>query len=457
MQGNRKLVCTFTVSQWYTMPEAMQRIAEAAHGEDVPVAWQLSYQTALAEKPILDAFHERYADEIVMSRGSETLDDWRRQFPWAMLNTVGGARPRGDALRKLRDDGIEGLWGYCDQQIGPDGITHWGCPWGLFPVSEITAFTPAQEQGAVIGVPWTLRDLHKCHHLGQAINFAMDPIEMIRSATLCKGQDITFFQDLLDELISNLPWNERVYCCLHEEANGAWIAPGKEVSDEGATRGDSEDMYRMMSEWLRYAKAQGVTMTTIPRAVKDYREIAGGKTLPSTLLTRDKFRGRIRHYVPPLPDGVRFWEMGPAGSFPDTLFHFDGECQLVFEHPHLLPITVLDYRAQHDASPNRPYPKETAAPRLLDWRNLRQGNERTLSYRLYGYCSMPFGITEWGDFRGWEVLSTNATSARIIDERVLLLRFPFDNRETESLRINEEVEKGHEFFVKLTGRGARRS
>ena len=68
MRGNEALICTFTVSQWYTMPDAMMRMAEVAHGEGVPVAWQLSMATAREEKRVLDAFHERYGDEIVMSR-----------------------------------------------------------------------------------------------------------------------------------------------------------------------------------------------------------------------------------------------------------------------------------------------------------------------------------------------------------------------------------------------------
>jgi hypothetical protein len=322
----------------------------------------------------------------------------------------------------------------------------------MFPVSETTGFTPSQSSGAVVGVPWTLRDLHKCHHLGQAINFAMDPIEMIRSGTLCRGENITFFQDLFDELVANLGWNERVYCCLHEEANGAWIAPGKERSDEGATPDESRDMYGMLAEWLRYAKSRGATMSTLPHAVRDFLQISGGGTLPSTLLTRDKFRGRIRHYVPPLPDGIGFRELGPAGSFPDTLFHFDSECQLIFEHPGVLPTVVLDYRAQHDPGPNRPYPRETSVPRLLEWTNVRRGGERTLSWRLSGYYSMPYGIAEWGDFRGWEVAATDASTARIIDGRVLFLRFMFQNTETESLRINEEMESGHTFHVTLRAR-----
>jgi len=459
MRRNDGLVCTFTVSQWYTMPEAMARIAEVAHEHDVPVSWQLSYQTAVVEKPTLDLFHERYGDEIVMSRGDESIDDWRTLLPWAILNTAGGARPTSDALASMKREGIEGVWGYCDQQIGPDGITHWGCPWGIFPLSSTTTFIPSREPSTILGLPWTLRDLHKCYHLGQAINFAIDPIEMIRSRTLCRGENITFFQDLFDELAGNIDWNERVYCCLHEEANGAWIPEGRDLSDEGATREESEDMYRMMSEWIRYAKGQGATMTTLPRAVKDHLALTGGATLPSTLLTRDKFRGRIRHYVPPLPDGIAYGDMGPAGNYPETLFHFDSECQLVFENPNLLPSTILDYAAQHRVDPGRPYPEEKVTPRILSWSNARHGDERTFTYRLYCYYSMPCGITEWGDFSGWEVVETNALSARIIGGRVLFLRMRLQNREAEALKINEEMEKGHEFHVTLrrvtSGRGGR--
>lgn len=421
----------------------MQRMAEVAHSEGVPVSWNLSFATAREEKPQLDDYHQRFGDEVIMIRGSESLEEWRTLLPWARLNMVHGARPDAANLAKYEHEGIAGIWGYCDQQVGIDGITHWGCPWGIFPISKKTPFIPAAGAGTVMGAPWTLRDLHKVYHLGNAINFGIDPIEMIRSKTLCRGEDITFFQDLFDELLANLPWNDRLYCCLHEEADGPFVPPGKSESAEGAAPQDSEAMYRMIKEWLAYARRRGATITTLPEAVLNYQKAAGGRTIPSTILTRDKMHGSIKWYADPIPRGIQHGNMGPAGHFPDTLFYYDADCQLVFVHPDSLPRTVLDYRAQHEVEKNQPYPKEPVSPTLVDWQHLRQGESRTYRYRIQSFYSMPYGVAEWGRFDGWKVAETNTLAAKIIDNQVLLVRM---NLDVEALAHNQ---RWQEFRITL--------
>ena len=430
----RKVVVTFSVSQWQCMPPAMERMAQVAHSENVPVGWILNYETAKTEKEQLDSYHKQFGDEIIMLRGAESIEDWKKLFPWARLNMTGGARPDAKGLASAQKEGVAGIWGYCDQQVGIDGITHWGCPWGLFYLSHKTPFIPPAGPGTVVGAPWTIRDLHKCYHLGNAINFGIDPIEMVRSKTLCTGNDITLFQDLYDELLANTPWNDRVYCCLHEEAGGPFVPPGKTHSVEGASLADSQAMYDMIKAWLAYARKNGATITTLPQAVDQYREAAKGKTMSSTLLTKDKMHGSINWYADPLPRGIQHGNMGPAGHFPDTLFHFDDECQLVFVHPDVLPRTVLNYRAQHEVGPNQPYPKVQVSPTLVDWQHSRQGDSRTYRYRIQSFYSMPYGVAEWGRFEGWELAQTNTVTAKIVDNQVLLVRF---NIEVEKLEHNQ--------------------
>jgi hypothetical protein len=285
-----KVVLTFTCSQWYNMPDAMQRMAEVVHAEGIPVNWQLGWETAQAQQSVLTRFHESFGDEIVVHGEHPDFAEWRALFPWARIAIAGVARfSSSGELRRRAESGIEGEWGFCDQQIGVDGITHWGCPWGLFYLSENTGFTPAQGGGRIVGIPWTMRDLHKVFHTGQAINFGFDPVEMVRSRNLDWGANITYFQNNFDELLANTPWNRRVYCCLHEEANGPFLFPGKERSDEGVDRKESEAMYGMIAGWLRYAKQRGATVLTLPDAVADYRLQAGNQVLSSTLLTRDKY------------------------------------------------------------------------------------------------------------------------------------------------------------------------
>ena len=53
-----KLIVTFTASQWYCMPEAMQKMGEVIHGEDMPVTWQVNFATAREEQAILDLLWE---------------------------------------------------------------------------------------------------------------------------------------------------------------------------------------------------------------------------------------------------------------------------------------------------------------------------------------------------------------------------------------------------------------
>jgi hypothetical protein len=446
----KKMILTFTVSQWTTQPDAMQKMADVVHGESMPVTWQLDFESARIEKELLDAYHRDFGDEICMILRDEGRDAWRKLFPWARLNCAGNPRPTHERWAELQRQGIEGLWGFCDQQIGPDGVTHWGCPWGLFYVSPITTFVPAVTDGTLVGTPWTLRDLHKCYHLKQAINFSTDPHEQIRSRTLDWGGNITFFQELFDELAANTPWNDRVYCCLHEEAHGPFVPAGCNESGEGASPEEGEAMYEVIRHWLRYAIARGATKTTLPHAVAEFRErAADGITIPSTLLTRDKFHGSIVHYVQPRPARVPNKSLAFAGHFPDTLFHFDNECQLVFVHPNIQPETVLDYRRPHRVSDNRPYPAEQVLPNICDWRMERTGDRRIYRYAVQSWYDLPYGLAEWGDFRGWHVESTSARWAKIIDDRVMLIRCNLHTQGRTPEEINAEAVAGHTIEVIL--------
>ncbi len=439
----KKMIATFTVSQWASLPEGMLQMAKFAHEEGFPVSWILHYKTALEQRKTLDRFHQDYGDQLIMLRGEESAQDWRMTFPWARLNMIAGARPGSIDEIQMKKEGIEGIWGYCDQQIGIDGITHYGVPWGLFYLSPQTPFVPPAGVSQVVGAPWTVRDLHKCFHLKNAINFGVDPIEFVRSKTLDRGSDITFFQTMFDEWMANLPWNDWLYFCLHEEVGGAYIAQGDTHSPEGADKEMSAQMYEMMRLQFRYIKNSGATITTLPEAVAEYKKTADKKTLSSTLLLGDKHRGSILWYADPIPPGIRHGSFGPAGNFPDTLFHYDNECQLTFVHPEVLPRQILNYKAQYAVQPNKPYPVEFSSPTLVDWAHKRDGSEQTYSYKLQSFYSMPFGLAEWGRFEGWQVAQTNGLWARIIDNRVLLLRLDLN---VEALAHND---RHTAYWVKL--------
>ena len=266
---------------------------------------------------------------------------------------------------------------------------------------------------------------------------------------MCWGKDVTFFQDTLDELVHNLPWNERIYLCLHDEPQEAYVAPGQKQNADGITPVKSEAMYEMMRQFIRYAKSRGAAVMTLPQAVDDYKKTAGKTVLSSTLLTTDKFHGRVVHYNPPFPDGIKAWDFGPAGLFPDTLFHFDQDCQLVFVHPEMVPRTILNYMPEPEVLNNAPYPTVQPRPTLLDWKTRREGDMRTYFYRVQSYYETPFGLAEWGDFREWEVVETNALWARIIDDRVLVVRMNLEKKGKDPHTINLEAQQGYPFIVKL--------
>jgi hypothetical protein len=274
----------------------------------------------------------------------------------------------------------------------------------------------------MIGIPWGPEDIHKGYHVGQPINFCFDTQEMIRTRTM---DPAAWFADNFDQWLNNLPWNDRLYCCMHQECGEFFIRPGKDRTDEGPGGSNAEQvqaMIDMQRDWIRYAKSKGVTIMTLPEAVEEYERAARGVTIPSTLLTTDKYHGTITWYTAPYPDGVGFLQPGPAGHYPDTLFHCDQECLLVFVHPELTPRTLLDYTAETVTPINRPYPDEQLKPNITGWHTVREGDTRTYTYNIQSWLALPYGLAEWGDFKGWEVAETNAQSARIIDDRVMLIR-----------------------------------
>ncbi|MBE6872166.1 MAG: hypothetical protein E7491_09510 [Ruminococcaceae bacterium] len=442
-----KIILTFTATQWYCMPDAFMKMAQEIHKENMPVTWQINYETAETECEQINAFHEKYGDEIMMIGGGGEKEKWQKLFPWSKLNIVGGARPSPEGASSLEKSGIEGVWGYCDFQTGNDGITHWGCPWGMFRLSKKVPFIPSTDSD-IIGIPWTLRDIHKTYSLNQAINFCTDPIEHIRTKTLDKGDNISFFQNLFDELLENTAWNERVYACIHEECDGPFIFSGKETSNEGATAEQSELMYGMMRNWIRYAKRRGATVMTLAEAVEDYKAVTKGGVLPSTLLTRDKHHGRIFQYVLPPSKGTDLGEFGDAGNFPDTIFHYDKDCMLIFRSPSMQPETVLDYKTQ-TVTEKGGYPRQQELPYIRGWECNRTDDEKTFEYRLSSWVSIPYGLFEWGNFEGWKVKATNFDEVKIIGNRGMLLRFEINLKEKTAMEINDEMARGMKYFVTL--------
>ncbi len=68
---------------------------------------------------------------------------------------------------------------------------------------------------------------------------------------------------------------------------------------------------------------------------------------------------------------------------------------------------------------------------------------------------MPYGLAEWGDFRGWQIDSTNADSIQILDDRVVFCRFELAPRRKTSEEINEEADKGIFIWFKLRRKNRR--
>lgn len=442
----KKIIFTFTASQWKCWPDAFKKMAETIHSEGMPVTWQVSYGTAVEEQNEINEYHEKYGDDVLIGGLDHPVEDWKELFPWSKLNIRGGGRHTPEELERFKELGTEGVWGFCDFQTGNDGITHWGCPWGMFRLSDKVPFIPGDSD--VIGIPWTVRDIHKTYNLNQAINFCIDPIEHIRTRTLDKGDDISFFQNLFDELLKNTAWNERVYVCVHEECDGPFIFPGDERSHEGATPEQSELMYGMMKNWVRYAKSRGATIMTLSEAVEDYKKVSKGGVLSSTLLTTDKHHGRIFQYVLPPTKGTKIGEFGDAGTFADSVFHYDEDCMLVFRSPSLQPETVLNYKAQN-ITPSGPYLREPTLPCLLDWKCTRTDNQKTFEYWVSSWASLPYGLFEWGDFEGWKIKETNVDSVKMVGNRGMLLRFNIDLSGGNSMEKNHEAANGRRYFITI--------
>lgn len=449
----KKIIFTFS-SIVYTYNKdniaAFIGMADLIHQENIPVNWKMYYEFALEVKDILYSYHKEFGDQIIICRGNEKFDDWKREFPWLEHNITSSYRPDVETLQSEKAAGVEGVWGYCDYQLGTDNITHWGVPWGLFRLSEKVPFIPSRpNESDIIGIPWTARDVHKGFHLGQSINFCTDPMETVRSRTLGNKEHITFYQELLDELLMNTQWNDKVYFCVQEEANNIFMDKGQTITLEGASLEDTETMKSLLKQLIRYVKDIGATVMTLPEAVADYKKASKGAVIPSTLLTTDKYHGSIYYYVMPFPRGSKSNEMGFAGHFPDSVFHFDEDCMLIFDQPSIVPHTVLNYKSQYDVLPNHPYPKEPNLPNLFDWDVIRKDDTKKYSYRFTSWYSMPFGFVEWGNFKGWEVLDSNCLEVKILDDRAMFMRFDIDVNKVSDLEANVDMANGYGIWVEL--------
>jgi len=448
-----KIIFTFS-SIVYTYNKdnvsAFKGMADLIHSEDIPVNWKMDYEFALSVKDILYEYNRQYGDQIIISRGKESFQDWRREFPWMEKLITASYRPDKDTLEAEKSSGVEGIWGYCDFQNGTDNITHWGTPWGMFRLSEKVPFIPSSsEDSEIIGIPWTVRDVHKGFHLGQSINFCTDPMEIVRSRTLCDDSHITFFHELLDEMILNTQWNDRVYFCVQEEANNIFLDEGQEHTLEGASKENTETMKSLLIRLIRAVKESGASVMTLPEAIADYKATSNNGVIPSTLLTTDKYHGSIYYYVMPFPRGSKPNEMGFAGHFPDSVFHFDKDCMLIFDQPSVTPHTVLNYKAQYDVLPGRPYPVEPNLPNLYGWDVRREGDIKQYTYSFTSWYSMPFGFVEWGNFENWEVCDSNCLEVKILNDRAMFARFNIEVDRKSDLDANVEMANGYRVWVRL--------
>lgn len=414
-----KLIFTFTSlaytkdnSGGKTMPlKGMERLASIAHRYNIPVTWLVDLGTGSAMKNKLDEWHDKYGDDIgVSSRGEKQRGSLIKLFPWSEVSVLEETTHNGDEARKAVDLGFSAIWGSCWEQVGTDGITDRGAPWGLFYVSDDNYKIPSLKKRGIISAEWTSRDLLKALHSGRPTIYSTDPNDVAR-AGLCSGDDITYWKSIFDNYIRNVSNNKFVFFQQQQESHEMQNDEDYKIY----TTEEIEEAAKMLDAFFAYVKSFGnlVEYKTVPEAVKLYAQNFQ-ETEPSVMLFDDAPVNKIA-----------FWygrENRATGPWPKTLLYYDKECQLAFIEGKFEPILDRDYI--HNRKVNDPkYYQADYEPELkldIPWENIALTE---VPININSDREMPYGVTFWYDFNQYKIKSVEGAAViGPIENQVALLR-----------------------------------
>jgi len=401
----------------------MERIAKVAHKYNIPVTWLIDPGSGKVMKNRIDEWHEEYGDDIAIVWGhshatptayrdpQKALDSLRVLFPWSNINLAASGTRSNKMFNEIKNAGLSSVWGSCWEQVGIDRITDRGAPWGYFYSAEDNFKLPSMNDGRLVSVEWTTRDLLKSLHSSAPTIYSSDPDDVGRT-DLCTDDDIEYWKAFFDNYIRNIAHNKVVFFPQHQESHEM------EYSDvcRAYSSEEIEKSEKMMDAFFAYVISYGemVEYKTIPEAVKYYQDNFR-ETEPSIMLFDDAPARKA-------PFWYAAYSNRAAGPWPKMLLYYDKECQLAFIEDQFKPILHRDY-IQNRKVNDPHYYKVYYSPEV----KIKTPWERTefneIPIEIISYKAMPYAITLWYDFNRFKINHiTGAQFLGPIENQVVLLR-----------------------------------
>ncbi len=401
----------------------MQRLAETLHPHGVPITWLVSVDSARAAAKELNAWHDRYGDDVAVAPSELSLapvstegtyeqrrdrlagirESIQKVLPWAECRIASG-HTDPEIVKICQDLGFEGLWGFCWEQIEVDQITDRGCPWGFYYMNPEDRLRPADGRG-VVAVEWTARDLLKSYHSGNPCLYSTDPNDVARGS-ICAWDNIDYWKALADNYIRNTRYNEQVFLLQHQEAHETEIADGWRCYTEE----DIRESLIMLDRFVAHIKPHA-RMMTVADAVRTYRD-QNEKTASSYMLWENS--------PTPTPNPDFAWNTCP-GPWPRTFLHYDRGAQMMFVDGQVQPVCIRNYSKPWDT---QDFYAETHIPRPRLIQNVQYTWSREIHIEVDSPKAMPYGFALWGDYCLYQIAEApGLVEGKILPRELLFLRY----------------------------------
>lgn len=415
--------------------EGSELVASIAHKNYIPVTWIVSSESIKVLGDKIRTWHEKYGDDVILRaavadeklKSREEIrnfifSEWqylKEEFPWVETKIAARGKITNDIISILEELDFKGIWGYCWEQFWWDGITHKGIPWGMWYVNSNNFKAPHPGKGKIVGCEWTARDLIQAYHTGSPCIFSSDPDDVYR-AGLCDAENIEYWKMVFDNYLRNTENNETVFFMQHQESHEMEYTDSFKIWPPAQIDASA----KMLDNFFKYIKQYDITITTVPKAIDLYHR-KNKSTAPCYMLMKDTMvRPVINEYNMTL-GGVA---MGP---WPETFLYYDSQCQMVFVKGECRPRHLRNYMGTHNAKDD--FTVET--PPVFVTKFKKSDNLIEIDFEIEECDPVPFGLTYWDDLAGFEVkLCTNVSEAKIIQNKLVFLRFNLD-RETSKIHL----------------------
>lgn len=450
----------------------------------VPVTWLVNPKSAMIEKELLTGFHEEHGDIVgyklnfdghsikrhpgLMVPGSKDelkahvtreIGLIRDILPWADVQIVGTGYRSNSLVSTMEELGLTGLWGNCVFQIGTDGITDFGAPWGQWYVNPDNFKKPKRVMGKVISLEWTARDLNKAFHYGQAEAYSTDPNDA-ESQKKCTDENIEYWKELLNQYLQNTEHNDLVFFHQHQEAHEMEASPvcipfTQERVDftskmldlfldhvvglkdiEIVDANGSLKMFNAQNKGVQPPSYMYFEDIPIYQLSPEYKKVVENKEQRPKhvwLSFNEEFHEYIDNFV-----SQENWAL-KTPPWKNSFFYHDADCLLVFDKPKSKPVWICNYTDQEGRKfdDELMFGEETIPDARID-QKIDEFDEDIMQFiiNVKSKKQMPYGIAIWGDFSHFKVENViGIGSWKVIGNYLFFLRCTVNSGDNE-YRIN---------------------